>query len=164
MRRTTLLPLVVAVTLCLASGVALAATTVVQGNAINKVSVVREDQVQNLGPNTSTTFVDLPGASTTVTVPAGQRGLLLARFSAESDCESDGPGYCSVRIVATPTGGQSTEMQPAAGLDFAFDSPDAGGAGVDTLDAHSMDRSLVVGPGNYTVKVQWAAATTYVYQ
>jgi hypothetical protein len=170
MRRTTLLTLVVAVTLCLASGVALAAATVVNGSAINSVSVVREDQVQILlGPGKpfpSTTFADLPGASTTINVPAGERGLLLARFSAESDCESEGPGYCSLRIVATPTGGQATEMQPAAGLDFAFDSPDAGEIGLlhnDTLDALSMDRSLVVGPGNYNVKVQWAPASTNVH-
>jgi hypothetical protein len=48
-------------------------------------------------------------------------------------------------------------MDPAAGLDFAFDSVNS----PDTFwEAASMDRSRVVGSGNHTVVVQWAVTTT----
>jgi hypothetical protein len=44
-------------------------------------------------------------------------------------------------------------MAPAAGTDFAFDSPDSV---TEFWESNSMDRSLLVGRGTYTVKAQVA--------
>jgi hypothetical protein len=125
------------------------------GKSITAVKVVRETAAQTTG---SATFVDVPGASTTITVPAGQRALILARFSGESNCSSgDVGGWCSLRIRI---GGASGA--PASESDFAFDSVDSSeAAGCDAdlcgWESHSMDRSRgPLGPGTYTVKVQWS--------
>jgi hypothetical protein len=161
MRRTVLLLAIVGAALLLASGVALAAVSIVSGNVINQVRVVREDTPTT---TSSTSFVDIPGAATTVSVPAGQRGLILARFSAESVCDGDAVGYCSVRIVVVDASGAIVEMQPAASIDFAFDSTDAENitAPQNSMESYSMDRSLVVPRGNYTVKAQWAVTSSAV--
>jgi hypothetical protein len=144
MRRSVLLLAVAAVGLLLASGVALAVTSVVGGGAINQVRVARSDEAST---TSSATYVDIPAATVQITVPRGQRALLLARFSAESICT--GGAWCSVRIV-TVRDGVEQEMEPASGTDFAFDSPD------DSWESNSMDRSRLVGRGTYTVKAQAA--------
>jgi hypothetical protein len=101
----------------------------------------------------ATSFVDLPGATATITVPGPENGLVLARFSAESACYQPGAtigNWCSVQILL-----DGAPMDPATGVDFAFDSTDAGTETSTSWESHSMDRSLVVGPGNHTVVVQW---------
>jgi hypothetical protein len=124
------------------------------GGAITKVKVLRETAAQT---TTSTSFVNLPGASTTITVPAGQKALILARFSAESNCSGGTvDDWCSARIMV---GG--SEGGPASGSDFAFDSVDSSETAACAADecgweSHSMDRSRgPLGPGTYKVKVQW---------
>jgi hypothetical protein len=99
-------------------------------------------------------FSDLPGAAVTVSVPAGQSRLFSAGFSAESQCSGPGSGYCSVRIIATnvATGGL-VELNPAAGLDYAFDSDEAG-SGQDLWEGHAMDRSIRLPGGTYRIRVQ----------
>jgi hypothetical protein len=144
MRRTVLLLAVAASALLVASGVAVAVTSIVSGGAIDQVKVARSDESSG---TTSSSYVDIPAATTQVTVQRGQRALLLARFSAESICT--GGAWCSVRIVAVK-GGVEQEMEPASGTDFAFDSPN------DNWESNSMDRSLLVGRGTYTVKAQAA--------
>jgi hypothetical protein len=109
----------------------------------------------------STTYVELPGASATVTVPAGQSSLIIASFTAESECAvGGGTGYCSVRILI---GG--LEANPGAGSEFHFDSFGSGSA-TDFSEAHAMTRSRgPLGPGTYAVQVQAtvsAANTTFV--
>jgi hypothetical protein len=137
-----------------AVSVALAVTNVTSGGAIGAVKVKRSTDAIT---TTSITDVDVPGASTTIRVPSGHKGLILARFSAESLCDGGTAGnWCSLRILV---GG--VEAQPAAGLNFAFDTDVASD---DIWEGHSMDRSRVVGAGLKTVKVQWAvtdAATTF---
>ena len=49
------------------------------GGPVVQVKVVRGDTADE---TTSQAFATLPGATTTVTVPHGQRALILARFSA----------------------------------------------------------------------------------
>lgn len=144
MRRSVLLIAVAAVGVLLASGVALAVTSVVSGGAIAQVKVARSDEDFN---TSSASYVDIPGAAVQFNVPRGQRALLLARFSAESICS--GGSWCSVRIV-TVRSGVVREMEPASGTDFAFDSPN------DSWESNSMDRSRLVGRGTYTVKAQAA--------
>ena len=135
-------------------------STAKSGAAITRVKVLRETAVAT---TSSTTYVDLPGSTTTITVPSGHRALILARFSAESNCTDGAAGdWCTARIRI---GGVSAA--PASETDFAFDSVDDPSNCTDALlgthcgwESHSMDRSRgPLGPGTYTVKVQWAATS-----
>jgi hypothetical protein len=102
-----------------------------------------------------TSFADFPGATATISVPGPGNGLVMARFSAESACYqpagNTAGNWCSVLILV-----DGVEMSPRAGLDFAFDSTNEGAETGNSWESHSMDRLLVVGPGNHTVVVQWA--------
>lgn len=149
-RKRAVLLLIALVSLLGTAAVALAATTS-GGKAITRVLVVRETTATT---SNSTSFVAVPGATTTVFVPSGESALILARFSAESAC-SGGTGYCSVRILIN-----GAEMDPVAGLDFAFDSTDGGRETAASWESHSMDRSRVVGPGTYTIVVQRATTSS----
>src|SRR5215207_6091688 len=74
-------------------GAALAATAIAAtgqgGGPITAVKVVRDTAAST---TESTSYVNLPGATTTITVPSGQRALILARFTAESSCGQFGVG------------------------------------------------------------------------
>jgi hypothetical protein len=132
------------------AGTAIAASSS-SGGPITAVQVVRETTPQS---TMSTNYVDLPGASTTITVPSGQRALIVARFTAESTCTIGLSDGCEgqVRILI---GG--AEGAPACGVDCAFDSTKEGQS--DELESHAIDRSRGgiggLTPGNYTVKVQF---------
>lgn len=131
--------------------VALAATSS-QGGAITAVKVKRET---NSASTTSTTFVNVPNASMNISVPSGQRALLLIRFSAESSCDGGAWGdWCSLRVLV-----DGTEAHPRAGGNFAFDTDEGVATNYDIWEANSMDRSIVVGSGAHTVSVQWSVTT-----
>jgi hypothetical protein len=157
MRRTVILVAVVALMLIVASGVAVAVVTKLSGGAIDQVKVAQGPDVTT---TTSTSFVDLPDAFVRVSVPSGENGLLLARFSAESACYNTTAGsntndlWCGVRILAVKDG-TTTEMLLQPDSDFAFDSTDKGTESSASWEGHATDRSLLVGPGRYTVKVQY---------
>ncbi len=124
----------------------------------------------NRGGDTATTksttgWTALPGATGSVTVPAG--AVINARFTAQSLCQSAGTstlaGICSVRIRA---GGIElkplvpTAMTSAA---FAFDSHGPGGKGGN--ESHAVERSIKVpATGTYTVgvEVNVSAATAFI--
>lgn len=100
---------------------------------------------------TTSSWVDLPGASTTVTVPAGHKAMLLARFSGESACVGAGVETCSVRVLI---GG--AEAAPAADIADVFDSNDSGQEADASWQADSIERwRSPLGAGSYTVKVQY---------
>lgn len=91
----------------------------------------------------STSFVNLTGATETITVPAGETARIYAVFSSESQC-SGGGGWCTVRITV-----DGTELNPVVGDDFAYDSVG------DPWEAHSIARSSeTLAAGNHTVQVQ----------
>jgi hypothetical protein len=91
---------------------------------------------------TSETYTQLTAGS--ITIPVGQTGYLVATFSGESICT--GGNWCTLRVRV---GG--TEMNPAVGTEFAFDSPD------DQWESNSIERiSNLLGSGTYTVEVEWA--------
>jgi hypothetical protein len=107
---------------------------------------------------TSPNFVNLPGATTTVSVPAGTQMRLLARFSAESQCVGNS-GWCAARIVV-----DGVEAAPIGGLGVAFDGANTGSS-PDQYETHAIERFVSsVGAGNHVVGVQMAvvgAATSF---
>lgn len=112
-------------------------------------------------------WYDLPDASVTVTVPANDSRLYDVPFFAESQCVGPGVGVCAVRIVAEDSVGLLTQLNPAAGLNYAFDS-DMMANNDDLREGHGMERSARLLGGDadttYTIKVQYAvtnAATTF---
>jgi hypothetical protein len=96
-----------------------------------------------------TTWSDVIGASTTVTVPAGRTATVSAVLSAESLCNNGTAGdRCLVQILIDGQG-----MVPNGNSSPLFDISD----GTDTAswDMTSLVRSATaVGPGTHTVKVQ----------
>jgi len=143
---------VVLAALLLASAAVLAAS-VLNGGAINRVSVAQGEV--NVSTQ-STSFQDIPGASTRISIPSGERGLILARFSAESDCQgpSNASGDCLVRILAVNNrNGNVVQLPPGLSGDVsALDSSDPFGS----FAYHTVDRSVILSSGSYTVKAQWA--------
>jgi hypothetical protein len=125
---------------------------------------VRVDKRTNNLPSTTkrTSFVDLPGANVLVRVPKNQSRLYDVPFFAESRCSWPGSGgWCSVRIIATNVAnGASIELNPVAGIDYAFDSDPIPGAVDDMWEGHGMERSrrLPGGPNGttYRIRVQYA--------
>ena len=117
------------------------------GRAVKAVRVVGADQPFD---TKSTTFVDLPGAKTTISVPSGTRALIVAQFSSETSCEPFGqnPGACIVRILL-----DSRPMQPESGDTFIDDSLDQPAFRSD--EGNTVTKFLSgVGPGTHAVKVQ----------
>ncbi len=160
MRRMSILVAVVAAMLVVGSGVAVAFVAKLSGGAINQVRVA-----QSLATTTTTSqsLVNLPGASVKISVPSGQKGLILARFSAESTCyntagNANTGDWCHATILAVKDGtGTVTKLGPNDGINFAFDDAEATDY---SWEAHAIDRSVVLGPGTYTVKVQYATTSS----
>jgi hypothetical protein len=125
---------------------------------------LRVDKRTNTLPSAtrSTSFVDLPGANVLVSIPRNQSRLYDVPFFAESQCSWPGSGgWCSVRIIATNTAtGGSVELNPASGIDYAFDSDPTPGAVDDGWEGHGMERSKRLFGGakgaTYRIRVQYA--------
>lgn len=123
------------------------------GGAVAKITVITETNAQS---TSSTSFVDLPGASATITVPALKTQLVNVRFSAESYCfSSTATGWCSVRILA-----DGVEMKPNSGEDFAFD---ASGNADDFWEGHAMERTILLGAGTHTIDLQWVVTDPSIF-
>ena len=130
---------------------------------------LRVDKRTDNFPRTTSSivFVDLPGANVVVSVPANQSRLYDVPFFAESKCAGpNGGDWCSVRIIATNIAtGVSTELNPQAGLDYAFDS-DMAGATDDLWEGHGMERSRRLSGGangaNYRIRVQYAVTNNTI--
>jgi glucose/arabinose dehydrogenase len=150
-RRIILIAALAALGVGAAAQAALATITATQsaaGQQPTYVSIVRG--AGSTAASTSS-WVDLPGASTTVTVPSGHKAMLLARFSGESACIGTGVETCSIRVLI---GG--VEAAPAAGTADTFDSNDSGQEGGASWQADSIERwRSPLAAGSYTVKVQY---------
>ena len=109
------------------------------------VAQVASDTSTSTTSTGSASFVDLTGAEETITVPTGETARLYVWFTAESACT--GGTWCSVRITV-----DGTEIEPAAGTNYAFDS-----VGADLWDGHALVRvSGTLTAGSHVVKVQGA--------
>jgi hypothetical protein len=118
-----------------------------QGTVSERQTFVHNTSAFN---TTSAVFTNVTSAVRSVTVPAGTVRMLDARFTAESQCVGR-RGWCAVRIVVVAPNGTVTELDPASGSDFAFDSA----AGGDTWESHAIERtSRFLSPGTYRVRVQ----------
>jgi hypothetical protein len=122
--------------------------------------------MQNVGQNqatgtSSTNWVDIPAASTDVSLPHSGSLLVNARFTAESSCTGAVAGNCYVRILARQ-GAIELQLNPIDDL-ASFDGDEAG-AGNDGIESHAIERSRrLVGSGGWTIVVQRrvSAATTF---
>jgi hypothetical protein len=129
-------------------------TTSVSAGGITAVKVARDS---NLVSTASTTFVNIPGATITMTVPPKSRALILARFSATSECDGVPNNGCEVRVVIN-----NIEAQPAGINASVFDSGTSADTG-DSREAHMIERSAGPLPaGNYVVKAQMAVPNNEV--
>jgi hypothetical protein len=135
------------------------------GTPISSVNISQNAAQAVSSAVAGTPFTPIPGATTTVTVPAvpGPDGppigasprTIVASFGAESQCNGAGTGWCSVRIVAIGPGG-TVELNPVSGLDFAFDGNQAGAVD-DLWEANSMQRAIrLLVAGTYTIRAEWA--------
>jgi hypothetical protein len=134
------------------------ATTSGDGIAVKTVSDPVTNDKGTL--TTSQEFQTLPGATTTINVPAGG-ARIVARFTGESECIfSDSAGTCAVRILLDPPGNTPlVDMPPGSGV---FDQVDTGGptGGIPVHRARSLaaDRSIsVTTAGTYGVSLQFRA-------
>jgi len=125
-----------------------------KAKAVAAINVITETS----GSTTmSDSYTDVPGALLTFSVPAGKKQLVQLRFSAESYCfgfSGDAYSWCSMRALV-----DGNEMLPNSGIDFAFD---ANGQTDDAWEGNSMERTLIVGPGTHTVRLQYAVTNTNV--
>jgi len=120
------------------------------GGGVAEVGGVKVASGTGATTTSSTTFVDVPGATLNITVPAGQTMLIVAEFTAESSCSGGGAGeWCSLKTVIGGTDGT-----PDVDGDFAYDSTDDGNNTGGSWESHSFTRYRTLGEGNYTVTVQ----------
>ena len=148
-----------------------AATAVTATNATNATNADNADTVAGLTPSelapfsiigetdattygTDLSFKDITSASTSITVPAGQTAVIVARFTGESMCT--GGSWASVRLVL-----DGSEMSPVVGTNFAFDSSDLGTETSSSWESHAVERfEGDVGAGTYVVKAQVSVGCT----
>ncbi len=148
--RAFVVGLVVVAVVATCAGIAVGssvAATGVGGTSVERVNVARGTEVFH---SSSTAFDDIVGATTKITVPAGHRSFLVARFTAQEDCSAgDGNpnGHCMARILL---GGN--ELQPGPGGTIVDTVTGGLAAGIRSM---ALDRSSApLRPGTYTVKVQ----------
>jgi hypothetical protein len=152
MRSATTRMTVLVAALALALG-SLAVAALKSGTTITSVKVVTS--TINGQETQSRTYVDLPGAATSITVPSGQKALIVARFTGASQCGSLNPDDdgCFVRVLI---GGQEADPVNAGHFDTAECC--SGSSNGDSWESHAIDRSRgPLGPGTYPVRVQWLA-------
>jgi len=122
----------------------LAYTTISKsGKAVTAVKSVTSDSGET---TQSETPVDLAGMSLTVTVPAGEKALLIVTFSGDSACVSSTVLH-SCRIRALVDGAVLN-----AGI-VNWSRPSV--ADYYTADTHSMQWVSQVGAGSHVVKIQF---------
>lgn len=128
---------------------ALTFSSTVTGGSVTKVTSVRSTLLQGFTDDAgATTATDLTGASTTVTVSAGQKALLLVRFSAATACYGGaGAGSDSCYIRALIDG------SPAAPGEVSFDNNNTNTESTQ-YEAHAMEWAKGVGAGTHTIQIQ----------
>ncbi len=101
--------------------------------------------------STASTFTNVSGMTTKITVPTGKKALLVSRFSAETACAGLVNNWCSIRILV-----DGHEAAPATDFGFAFSTVNSAAPNNYQWQSNSMDRASEVGSGQHTVTVQEA--------
>lgn len=125
------------------------------GTAVTQVRIVSD-------PAPSQTILETPwtnvaGARRTILVPEGERAIILARFTAESECIFVGEDdVCLVRIVIGGRAGNPDDSGSTGDQGFIFDSSEAQPTDqLLTPQGHSIESFRgPLGPGQYVVQVQ----------
>jgi hypothetical protein len=125
------------------------------GAVVNVKALGSTDTVTVVG---SSGWQDVPGSATAIAVPAGYKMLVNTRFTAESACF----GASSICPAQVLIGGVAAG--PANGSNVDFDSTEGGTESNASWEAHSIDRSLILGPGTYLVKAQVLAFAGATFQ
>jgi hypothetical protein len=134
-----------------AASVATAITysSTVTGTSVAQVKSVRSTFPQQFTDNGGATVAtNLVGGSAAVRVPAGQKALLLVRFSAATACYggiSGGSNACYVRALI--------DGSPIAPGEVSFDNNNTNLESTQ-YEAHSMEWARTVGAGPHTVQIQ----------
>jgi hypothetical protein len=123
---------VLAVPLYRNGGVVRAVRTVTEATSISNTNIMA--------------FVDMPGMSTTVNVPSGEKAILVVTFSAETHCVDPAPpfSFCELRVNV-----DGLEASPGG---VQFDTA-ADGTSAETNSMQWVAGPL--GPGPHPVQVQW---------
>jgi hypothetical protein len=96
----------------------------------------------------STTMVDMPNMSTTITIPAGKKADLFITFSGAMNTADAG----SIRAIID----SSASVAAPGTVQVVWNI--AGGAA-----AHGFTFHKVVGNGDHTVKIQWSTLTSSTF-
>jgi hypothetical protein len=88
-------------------------------------------------------------ASSSLTVPATNTGIIVATFTAESNCTGTAGGWCGIQIFC-----DGTELFPQVGTDFAFDSVGAASSGSNFHSLSVTRRSDPFTGGTHSCSVQ----------
>jgi hypothetical protein len=141
--------------LLVAETAVLAVTTIKTGGPVRSVKVATETAQQTIYPGG---WADVQGMSLSMTVPSGEKALLLITFSSASFCHdsSGASAFCGVRILV--------DGIPALPDQVTFDSARTDGNIDSSHEPHSMQ--FVAGPlnaGQHTIKVQGAVSENPSY-
>lgn len=154
LRSITLVAVGAAVVLVAQAAVSVTPATL-SGKSVTGIKIVRRSTpVSFTDDGGATAWTDIPGAHTSIAIPAATQGILLVRFSGSSNCNggiTDGQDQCFVRILVN-----GVEAAPVTDTGVAsFDSNDANTRSASAYYALSMDRSAgPLGPNKYVVKAQ----------
>lgn len=139
----------------LGGGVAFAALNVFGSGSMTQHIVRTENAASFYSGNAYQTF-----AVQSVGVPGGTTRLITSRFTSESLCAGNAGSYCSIRIlIRNNATGALVEMFPRASTDFAFDSVSS-----DNWESNSVERTIRVGAGSYSVWLQRAVVGTATFR
>ena len=118
--------------------------SVTANGGLNQTKVARSNDEAT---SSSSSWINVAGMN--VRVNASGKSLILITFTAESTCfNASDTDWCSVRARVG-----SKSAQPDEGTSFAWQ----GGTSINAYEGLAMTRSLIVGGGNHTVKIQMNA-------
>ena len=156
-RRSTIIATTAILATCGLAAVALALPAVTTSGTTQLGMVNKSDTASQA--TSSVAWVSLLEAAATslgvpVVVPDGKRVLVNARFTAETTCYGPAGNGCRARIIVVAPTGAIIELNPASGADYYMDTAFPAPNGAIDHEGHAMERSIILGQGTYTLRVQ----------
>jgi hypothetical protein len=111
----------------------------------------------------ATTFADLPGAATTIFVPANSAVLVSVDFNAEAACSGSpvgDPNWCEMMVLVNGVEASPKSSTTSLGDTYSFVSTDNGNASFASWGGHAFSRYACVrnttnAPLAVPVAIQW---------